>query len=124
MKSYVLVLLFAVMLLAFTPQQAFAQEEMMAEQEEEFLTEEWLLGDVIAIDSENNQLRVGYIDYDTEEEKEISIQVDVQTGYDNVSSLGEIKINDVVSVDYIADSQGQAIALNIRVDKSEPEVME
>jgi len=128
MKSNALVLLFAVMFLALVPQQAFSQEEMMEAEEEmmiepegAFLTEEWLLGDVIALDSENNQLRVGYIDYDTEEEKEIAIQVDAETGYDNVSSLSEIKPGDVVSVDYITDSQGGALALNIRVDKSESE---
>ena len=124
MRSHILVLLFAAMLLAFAPAQAFSQEEMMEEEREEFLTDEWLLGDAIALDSENNQLKVSYIDYETEEEKEITIMVDADTGYDNVGSLAEIKVGDVVSVDYIIDSQGQAVAVNISVDKSEPEIME
>ena len=124
MRSHILVLLFTVILLAFAGAQAFSQEEMMVEPEEELATEDWLLGDVVAVDLENSQLSVAYADYETDEEKEITIRVDANTGYDNFGSLEKIKVGDVVSIDYMLDPNGEAVALNIMLENSEPEVEE
>jgi len=130
MRSYLWVMLLAVMFLGFVAAQGFSQETVMDSQEEvtgsqeemteeEFVTEEWLLGDVVAVDLENSRLIVSYIDNETEEEKEISLLVDEATTYENAVSLDEIKVGNVVAIDYILEPDGKAVALNIRVEEPE-----
>ncbi|MFC1658142.1 DUF5666 domain-containing protein [Candidatus Omnitrophota bacterium] len=138
MRSNELVMLLAVIILAFVTAQAFSQEaitgseepmitseEMMIEEpEEEFVTEEWLLGDVVAVDLEGSSLSVSYMDNTTEEEKEISILVDAATQYENAGFLDEIAVGNVVAIDYLLEPGGNAVALNIRVEEQEADSAE
>ena len=139
MRSNQLVMLLAVMILALVPALAFSQgtmvssedpmihsQETMIEEEpgEEFVTEDWLLGDVVTVDAQNSRLIVSYIDEKTEEEKEISLLVDSGTQYENVDSLDEIEAGSVVAIDYILQPGGDAVALNIRIEEPEPKMTE
>jgi hypothetical protein len=81
----------------------------------------WLWGDVVSVDILNKSLVVKYLDYDTDTEKEMSINVDAQTVFENVKSLEEVKPQDTVSVDYIVSAEGKSIAKNLTVEKIEEE---
>lgn len=87
-----------------------------ARQESGYSIEGWVFGDVVELDSENNQFILSYVNYNNEEE-EIAILVDAKTKYKNVNGLGDIKIDDAVSVDYKVSPEGKVIALALSVEK-------
>lgn len=78
---------------------------------------QWLWGEIVSVDTQKNELTVKCLDYETEEEKEISIILNEQTLYENVSALSEIASQDVASIDYIVGSDGKNIAKVISVEK-------
>lgn len=80
---------------------------------------QWLWGEVSSIDIQRNELLVQYLDYDTDQEKEVNISVDDKTTYENVDSLLDIKPHDAVSIDYVVFSDGKNVAKNISVEKPE-----
>ena len=80
---------------------------------------QWLWGEVISIDFQKNELAVKYLDYEIDQEKEITIAIDPGTTYENVESFGQIKPKDTVSIDYIVNPVGKNIAKNISVEKPE-----
>lgn len=79
----------------------------------------WLWGEVVSIDTQNNNLLVKYLDFETDQGKEISINVDEKTTYENIKSLDELKPKDNVSIDYIQSPDAKNLAKNIVVEKSE-----
>lgn len=79
---------------------------------------QWLWGEVVSVDAQNNALVVKYLDYETESEKELNIVADEKTTYENVQSLLDVKPLDTVSIDYII-SDAKNIAKNISVEKPE-----
>lgn len=107
----------------------FAQEEAVTEEAgslEESNREtmaapetQWLWGEVVSVDLENNELLVKHLDYDTYTEKEVVITVDGDTTYENIESILEIKPQDTVSLDYIINPEGKNVAKNISVEKLE-----
>ena len=85
---------------------------------------QWLYGEVISVDVDNNQINVKTIDLETDTEKEMIISVDDKTIYENIKSLDEIRPKDTVAIDYIVSPEGNNIAKNISVEKPEsPEVL-
>lgn len=82
---------------------------------------EWLWGEVVSLDAANKLLTVKYLDYETDQEKEINITVDEQTVYENAKSLEEIKPQDALSIDYIVSPEGKNLAKKISLEKPEPE---
>lgn len=95
-----------------------AQEEpLISEPVEEAIEEEteWKWGDVLSVDAVNNQLLVGYIDYETDASGEIIFSIEPKTVFEGVKGLGEIKIKDSVSVDYVV-LDGKNIARLVSVD--------
>lgn len=80
---------------------------------------QWLWGEVVSVDANNNEVAVKYLDYENDTEKEIAIAVDEKTIYENIESISEIKPKDNVSVDYIVSENGKNIAKNIIVEKPE-----
>ncbi|MCX7927201.1 MAG: hypothetical protein N2606_03595 [Candidatus Omnitrophica bacterium] len=80
---------------------------------------EWLYGEVVKVDTQAKTLVVSYIDFDKDIEKEITVNLDKQTSFVNFSSLEDIKPQDIVSIDYVVDSQGKNIALSISLEKPE-----
>jgi len=76
---------------------------------------QWLWGEVVSVDTAAKQITVKYLDYETDTEKEINIAVDDKTTYENVASLGQIKAQDTLSIDYVVRDTGN-IARNISVE--------
>jgi hypothetical protein len=107
MRRDLLLLLCLLIYLSLNPGQVFSQQA----------PQRWLLGDVISLDLENNQLTVGYIDYNTNEGKEVTFAIDAQTRYENVNKLEDIKVGDVVVIDYRICCGGKTTALNISVER-------
>jgi hypothetical protein len=79
---------------------------------------QWVWGEVVTVDLQNNMVFVKYLDYESDQEKEIEIGVGDNTTYDNVNSVTELKPKDTVSIDYIS-LDGKNIAKNISVEKPE-----
>ncbi|MDP3731414.1 MAG: hypothetical protein Q8R31_00065, partial [Candidatus Omnitrophota bacterium] len=80
---------------------------------------QWVWGDVVSVDTAAKKILVKYLDYETDTEKEININVDDKTTYENVKSIDEIKPQDTLSVDYMVSPDGSNIARNISVEKPE-----
>ena len=80
---------------------------------------QWIWGEVVSIDAATKNILVKYLDYETDTEKEININADDKTTYENVKSVDEIKPQDILSIDYIVNPDGRNIAKNISVEKPE-----
>jgi hypothetical protein len=80
---------------------------------------QWVWAEVLSLDPMNHQMTIKYLDYEADTEKEMMVNMDDNTTYENVKSLSEIKPQDTVSIDYITTAQGSNIAKNINVEKSE-----
>jgi len=82
---------------------------------------QWLWGEVLNIDTQNKTILVKYLDYDADQEKEISINVDEKTTYENVQSFNDIKPKDALSIDYIVYADGNNVAKNISMENNKTE---
>lgn len=80
---------------------------------------QWIYGEVLSIDAANKAISVKYLDYETDQEKEIAMNVDAQTVYENIKSIEEIKPKDAVSIDYVVGAEGKNIAKKISLEKAE-----
>ena len=76
----------------------------------------WIWGDVKAVDITSSVFKINYLDYQTDEEKEITLGIDQDTKFENAGNLGEVKAGDIVSVEY-AVRDGKNVAKNISVEK-------
>ncbi len=76
----------------------------------------WVWGEVKSADSTTAELTVTYMDYQTDEEKELVLGVSPETKFEGVSGLGEIKAGDTASIDYLT-KDGKNIAKNISIEK-------
>lgn len=79
----------------------------------------WLWGEVSTVEAQNKTIAVKYFDYETDQEKEITVIADSKTIFDNLKSLDELKPLDTVSIDYIVQADGKNIAKNISLEKPE-----
>jgi hypothetical protein len=97
-----------------------AQEGALSSDSQENGTQgQWLWGEVLGIDAQNRTISVKYLDYETDQEKEIVISVDEKTNYENINSLEDLKAMDTVSIDYVVSAEGKNIVQNIGVEKPE-----
>jgi len=80
---------------------------------------QWVWGEVSILDTQNKAILVKYFDYETDQEKEINIDIDDKTTYENIKSMDELKPKDTVSIDYIVSPDGKNIAKNISIEKPE-----
>lgn len=80
---------------------------------------QWVWGEALSIDAQNKTFVVKYLDYEADQEKEITINVDDKTTYENIKSIDEIKPKDALSIDYIVTPEGKNIAKNISLEKPE-----
>ncbi len=78
----------------------------------------WVWGEVKAVDATASAFTINYMDYQTDEEKDLVLTNDAETKFDNIGSLADIKVGDTVSVDY-AVKDGKNIVKNISVEKME-----
>jgi len=79
---------------------------------------QWVWGEVTAVDAVGKTLTLKYLDYETDQEKEITIAVDDLATFENVKSLGEIQVKDNLSIDY-TPKDGSNIAKSISLEKTE-----
>ncbi len=80
---------------------------------------QWVWGEVISVDGYKSELVVRYLDYETDQEKEMAISADDKTAYENARSLSDIKPKDTLSIDYVVNAEGKNIAKNISVEQPE-----
>jgi hypothetical protein len=80
---------------------------------------QWVWGEVIAVDAAKNEFMVKYLDYETDQEKELTLSVDGKTAFENVRSLAEMKAQSQAGIDYIVSSEGKNIARNVSVENME-----
>ena len=80
---------------------------------------QWVWGEVTNLDAQNKTVTVKYLDYETDQEKELTLVIDDKTTFENVKSFDEIKLKDAVSVDYMAGQEGKNTAKNISVESPE-----
>jgi len=80
---------------------------------------QWLWAEAVTVDIEKKEILVRYQDYDTDEEKEMTIAVDDKTGFENVKSLAQIQAQDTLSIDYKVTANGKNTAKNISVEKAQ-----
>ena len=79
---------------------------------------QWVWGEVTNVDAQNKSFGLKYLDYETDQEKEMTINTDYSTNYDNAKALDEIQPKDNVSVDYIV-KDGKNIAKAIGLERAE-----
>ncbi|MFZ5800592.1 MAG: hypothetical protein ACOY3D_04335 [Candidatus Omnitrophota bacterium] len=80
----------------------------------------WLWAEVIAVDAANKQFTVKYLSYDSDEEKEMVLGINDATKLENFSALAEMAAGDNVSIDYVMDPAGKALAKSISLQKAKP----
>lgn len=78
----------------------------------------WVWGEVKGVDATASALTVTYMDYQTNEEKDLSLAVDPQTEFEGVKDLGEVKLGDTASIDYIV-KDGKNIVKHISIEEME-----
>ncbi len=110
---------FSSMPLAFSQQEApqlppLPEQKAVPPQEEV----SWLWGEVKAVDAAASSLAVLYMDYQTDEEKELILIIDANTQFEGINGLSGIKIGDTASIDYLTEN-GKNIAKNISIETIE-----
>lgn len=119
MTSFILISAYS----AFSQEEAAEKPPIQATQPTQDIPSEpetqWIWGDAISIDTVAKKILVKYLDYETDTEKEISIDLDDKTTFENIKSLDGIKPQDTLSIDYIINPEGRNIAKNISVEKPE-----
>lgn len=78
---------------------------------------QWLWGEVSSVDPQKNEIGVKYLDYETDTEKEIKIITDDKTTYEGANAISDIKLNEIISVDYTFSLDGKHIAKYISIEK-------
>lgn len=79
---------------------------------------QWRWGEVVNLDAQNKTLTIKYLDFDTDQEKDLPLIVDESTAYENIKSLEDIQLKDTLSVDFVV-SDSKNIAKNISKEKAE-----
>ena len=78
----------------------------------------WVWGEIKSVDSASMAFNIIYMDYQTDEEKELSLNTDQETKFEGVGDFGGLKPGDTASIDYIM-KDGKNIARNISIEKIE-----
>ncbi|MDD4894440.1 MAG: hypothetical protein PHW54_03905 [Candidatus Omnitrophica bacterium] len=89
-------------------QEAYVEPEM-----------QWLWGETVSVDTAARKILIKYLDYETDTEKEITIDVNDKTTFENINSMDGIKPADILSIDYVSGPDGKNTARNISVEKPE-----
>ncbi|MFA5144713.1 MAG: hypothetical protein WC723_01715 [Candidatus Omnitrophota bacterium] len=109
----ILILCIAVFLVFISTNLVFSQEG------QDNPDTQWVWGEVSALDAQARTILVKYLDYETDQEKDINVSIADATTYENIKSLDELKLSDAVSIDYVVSPDGKNIAKNISVEKIE-----
>lgn len=80
---------------------------------------QWAWGEVVNLDPSVGTITLKYLDYETDQEKELQVVVDEKTTLENIKDLSELKIKDTLSIDYIAAADNRNLAKNISLEKTD-----
>jgi len=86
-------------------------------QEANEINMQWVWGEVVSLDSQAKTVILKYLDYETDQEKELALVIDEKTTYENIKSFDEIKVKDILSIDYAAGPEDKNVAKNISLEK-------
>ncbi len=78
---------------------------------------QWAWGEVVKTDAQDNSVTVKYLDFESGQEKEISVFLDSATVLENFKALSELNPSDTLSVDYVKDKEGKGIAKILTLEK-------
>jgi len=85
---------------------------------------DWVWGEVINLDPQNKVILLKYLDYETDQEKEMKVTVDENTTYESIKSIEDLKQNDPISIDYILTPEGINVAKHITLERpEEPDIV-
>lgn len=77
---------------------------------------QWVWGEVVNLDNTVKTITLKYLDYETDQEKDIVLAVDEKTTFENIKSFDEIKVKNTLSIDYAVGPDGKNIAKNIGLE--------
>jgi hypothetical protein len=130
LKRMVILSGFAIGILAFA-QIVLAQEAAVAPVDSEVITSDqqaslpkdsdmqWAWGEVTHLDDQSKTVNLKYLDYETDQEKELVLVVDEKTTFENIKDFNELKLNDTLSIDYMLGADNKNIAKNISFERPE-----
>jgi len=84
---------------------------------------QWAWGEVINLDNQAKTVTLKYLDYETDQEKELLLAVDEKTTFENVKDFDELKLNDTLSIDYVIGVDNN-LAKNISFEKPDESSVE
>jgi hypothetical protein len=85
---------------------------------------QWAWGEVTNLDSQARTVTLKYLDYETDEEKEMVLVVNEGTTFENVKDFNELKVKDTLSVDYINTVDNRSVAKTISFEKPDVSVLD
>jgi hypothetical protein len=80
---------------------------------------QWAWGEVVSLDETAKTITLKYLDYETDQEKDIILVLDDKTVFENIKGFEDIKVKDALSVDYTVAPDGKNIARNIGLENPE-----
>ena len=104
----------------------FCQQEAPVPPEEKIISEagavgenvSWVWGEVKNVDYSSSNFTILYMDYQTDDEKELTLAVNQDTKFEGISDFNSLKAGDTAGIDYLTDID-KNIAKNISVEKLE-----
>jgi hypothetical protein len=78
---------------------------------------QWAWGEVTALDAQAKTITLKYLDYETDQEKDLVLAVDDKTTFENVKDLDELKVKDTLSIDYVVGTDNRNLAKNVSLEK-------
>jgi len=115
-KKFMFLSVFIILILV-TTFIAFAEESTIVPVALASSDTQWAWGEVTNLDIQERTLALNYLDYETDQEKELVLAIDDKATFENIKSLDEIKIKDTLSVDYVVGADNKNIAKNISLEK-------
>lgn len=91
-----------------TSQQATSQKDSEVQ---------WAWGEITNLDSQAKAVTLKYLDYETDQEKELVLVIDEKTTFENIEDFNELKLKDTLSIDYMIGADNKNIAKNISFEK-------
>ena len=104
----------------------FCQQEVPVPIDENIISEtglvdeniSWVWGEVKNVDYISSKFNILYMDYQTDDEKELVLTVNQDTKLEGINDFNSLKAGDTVGIDYFSDADNN-IAKNISVEKLE-----
>ncbi len=78
---------------------------------------QWVWGEVTEVDLGNNKIKIKYLDYETDVEKEETFLIDKDSEFENVATAQDIKVTDSAGIDFFFDKDGRRIIKSISIEK-------